>query len=62
MGRISGKPKQMIQRVGRTLRMDIEGKHAIIFRLYVKNTVEENWLASAQRGFKIIDINSVNEI
>jgi superfamily II DNA or RNA helicase len=58
----SSKEKQMIQRVGRTLRLDIEGKHAKILRLYVRNTVEENWINTAQKGFKIININSLKEI
>tara|TARA_R110002012_G_scaffold59679_1_gene156297 strand:- start:11375 stop:12490 length:1116 start_codon:yes stop_codon:yes gene_type:complete len=58
----SSKEKQMIQRVGRLLRLDIEGKHAVMFRLYSRNTVEESWLYSAQKGFKIIDINSVKDI
>jgi len=58
----SSKPKQMIQRVGRTLRMDIEGKHAIVIRLYVKDTVEENWLNSSQAGFKVVNINNLKEI
>tara|TARA_R100001463_G_scaffold33883_1_gene74756 strand:+ start:1003 stop:2124 length:1122 start_codon:yes stop_codon:yes gene_type:complete len=58
----SSKPKQMIQRVGRCLRLDIEGKHAIIIRLYAKDTVEENWIFNAQRGFKIVDINNVKDI
>lgn len=58
----SSKPKQMIQRVGRTLRMDVEGKHAIVIRLYARNTVEENWLNSSQAGFKVVNINNLNEI
>lgn len=58
----SSKEKQMIQRVGRLLRLDIKGKHAVIFRLYAKNTVEQSWLNSAQKGFKIVNINSIKEI
>lgn len=58
----SSKPKQMIQRVGRCLRMDVEGKHAVIIRLYAKNTVEENWITNAQQGFKIVNINSIDQI
>ena len=58
----SSKPKQMIQRVGRCLRLDVEGKHANIIRLYVKDTVEENWISNAQKGFKVVNINSINEI
>ena len=52
----------MIQRVGRCLRLDIEGKHAIIIRLYAKDTVEESWVSNAQKGFKIVDINAVKDI
>ena len=58
----SSKPKQMIQRVGRCLRLDVEGKHAVIIRLYVKDTVEENWISNAQKGFKVVNINSIDEI
>lgn len=58
----SSKPKQMIQRVGRTLRMDVKGKHAIVIRLYVRNTVEQNWLDTSQAGFKVVNINNLNEI
>lgn len=58
----SSKPKQQIQRVGRVCRLGPEGKHAIVIRLYTENTVEENWINSAQKGFKIININSVKDI
>lgn len=58
----SSKPKQQIQRVGRVCRLGPENKHAIVIRLCVEGTVEENWLVSAQKGFKIININSVNDI
>jgi len=58
----SSKEKQMIQRVGRCLRLDIEGKHAIIVRFYAKNTVEQTWLDSAQKGFKVINIKSLKDI
>ena len=58
----TSKPKQMIQRVGRCLRLDVEGKHAIIIRLYAKDTVEETWLSKAQKEFKIVNINSINEV
>ena len=58
----SSKEKQMIQRAGRLLRLDIEGKHAMMFRLYARNTVEQTWLNSAQKGFKIVNINSVKDI
>ena len=58
----SSKEKQMIQRVGRTLRLDVDGKHAIILRLYVRNSVETGWLDTAQKGFKVININSIQEI
>jgi len=58
----TSKPKQMIQRVGRCLRLDVEGKHAIIIRLYAKDTVEETWLSKAQKEFKIVNINSIDEI
>jgi superfamily II DNA or RNA helicase len=58
----SSKPKQQIQRVGRVCRLGPANKHAIVIRLYAENTVEENWINSAQRGFKIININSVKDI
>ena len=50
------KEKQMIQRAGRTLRMDIVGKHSILVRVYIRDTVEEKWVRSAQAGFNVINV------
>lgn len=50
------KEKQMIQRVGRTLRTDIAGKHSILVRVYVQDSVEEKWVKSAQAGFNVINV------
>ena len=58
----SSKEKQLIQRVGRTLRLDIQGKHAVIVYIYTANTVEEKWMKKAQLGFEVININSIKDI
>jgi len=52
---------QFIQRVGRTLRKDTE-KESLVFRLYVKNTIEEKWLENSQKSFKnIIQLNNFQD-
>jgi superfamily II DNA or RNA helicase len=51
------KEKQMIQRVGRTLRTDIDEKHSILIRVYVRDTVEEKWVKNAQAGFNVINVD-----
>lgn len=56
------KEKQMIQRVGRTLRTDIEGKHSILIRAYVRNSVEEKWVKSAQAGFNVINVEDLETL
>jgi len=58
----SSKEKQQIQRVGRCVRLDKEGKQAIIIRLYFKDTVEENWLNNSQKNFNVIEVKSIDEI
>lgn len=44
---------QFIQRVGRTLRKDTDIP-SLVFRLFIKGTVEENWLENSQKSFKKI--------
>ena len=58
----SSKEKQQIQRVGRSIRLDKDGKHAIIIRLYFRNTVEENWVNNAQKNFNVINIQSIEDL
>ena len=58
----SSKEKQQIQRVGRCIRLDKEGKQAIIVRLYFRNTVEENWVNNSQKNFNVINIKSIEQI
>ncbi len=58
----SSKSKQMRQRIGRCIRLGENGKHAIIIRLYCKNTVEEKWLDSSQKDLKIINVKNIKEL
>lgn len=54
--------RDMIQRVGRTIR-SVEGKHAIIINLYVAKTQSEVWLRNALKDFNgVYYINSLAEI
>ena len=46
----NSKVKDMIQRIGRSCRF-VEGKEALIFRLYVKGTQEEKWVRKSQEEF-----------
>ena len=58
----SSKFKQMMQRAGRVLRMDVEGKHAIIIRLYCQDTKENDWLDSSQSNLKVINVKNITEL
>ena len=51
----SSKVKQQNQRVGRCIRVDADGKHAIIVRVYCKDTQEEKWLESSQVKIKAVE-------
>ena len=57
----TSKPKETIQRIGRSVRWQ-EDKLALIFRIYVKGSQEENWLKSAQFAYDAINVDSVDEI
>lgn len=48
--------RQFIQSLGRLIRKE-HGKHAIIIRLYAKNTVEEEWMKNSQKDFKYITVD-----
>lgn len=50
------KEKQQIQTIGRLLRRDMEGKHSIAVRVYIRNSVEEKWLKTSQEGFNVINV------
>lgn len=56
----NSKVKDMIQRIGRSCRF-VEGKQAIVFRLYVKGTQEEKWVRKSQEGFNTNNIYYVQE-
>lgn len=56
------KEKQMIQRVGRTLRTDIDNKHSILIRAYVRGSVEEKWVKTAQGGFNVINVDDFDAL
>ncbi len=55
--------RDMIQRIGRTIR-NLPGKHAIIINLYIPNTQSEVWLKNALKDFKsnVFYIRSLDEI
>ena len=48
----TSKVKDLIQRVGRTVRWE-EGKQALIFHLYIEGSQEEKWVNSAQDGHSV---------
>jgi superfamily II DNA or RNA helicase len=52
----TSKTKDMIQRIGRTVRWE-EGKQAIIFRIYIEDSQEEKWVASSQEQYKVETLN-----
>ena len=55
----TSKTKDMIQRIGRTVRWE-DGKQAVIYRIYVENSQEEKWIASSQEDYNVELIN-INE-
>jgi superfamily II DNA or RNA helicase len=56
------KERQFIQSLGRILRADRKGKHAVAIRLYAVGTVEEKWVELSQREFKSINVKSYEEL
>lgn len=56
------KERQFLQNLGRLVRPDIKDKHAIIIRIYVKDTVEESWVSYSQQGFNVINVNNYAQL
>lgn len=58
----TSKTKDMIQRIGRTVRWK-EGKQAVIYRIYIEDSQEEKWIASSQEDYdvKLLNINEYDE-
>lgn len=56
------KEKQQIQTIGRLLRRDLEGKHSIAIRLYVKNSKEEQWVETSQEGFNVLNVTNYADL
>lgn len=50
------KERQQIQTLGRLLRKDMDGKHSIAIRTYVRDSVEEKWVRTSQEGFNVINV------
>ncbi len=57
----TSKERSFIQRLGRIIRK-VPDKKAILVRLYVKDTKDEEWLRNSQKGFKVKFINKISEI
>tara|TARA_R110001592_G_scaffold5517_4_gene30404 strand:+ start:9903 stop:11126 length:1224 start_codon:yes stop_codon:yes gene_type:complete len=55
----TSKTKDMIQRIGRAVRWE-EGKQAVIFRIYIKDSQEEKWVASSQEDYNV-ELFNINE-
>jgi len=58
----SSKERQAIQTLGRLVRTDIEGKHAIAIRLYARKTKEEDWVQESQRNFNVINASNYEQL
>lgn len=58
----SSKVRQMTQRVGRLIRLGKDNKHAIIIRLYCKDTQEEKWVHTSQAKVNSIDVENIEEL
>lgn len=58
----SSKVKQQTQRIGRCIRVGEEGKHAIIVRIYCRNTQEEKWLNTSQAKIKAVNLNNLQDL
>tara|TARA_R100001463_G_scaffold23551_3_gene56423 strand:- start:799 stop:1929 length:1131 start_codon:yes stop_codon:yes gene_type:complete len=56
------KERQQIQTLGRLLRKDIDSKHSIAIRTYVRDSVEENWVKSSQEGFNVINVDDFDAL
>jgi len=58
----SSKRRQMVQRMGRSLRF-VKNKTAKILNIYIKNTQDETWLRKRQKGDTNIRwISDINQI
>lgn len=53
--------RQQIQRAGRVVRVK-EGKLALIFNVYIKNTQDEAWVKGRTKGQQVYWIDSLDEI
>lgn len=62
IGASSSKPRQVIQRVGRVIRLADDKDKAYIIRVYVKNSKEEHWVSNSQNKLKCIDFASLSEL
>lgn len=58
----SSKVKQQNQRVGRCIRLGEDGKHAVIIRLYCKDTQEEKWVHSSQSKVNAIEVKDLDHL
>lgn len=52
------KERQFIQSLGRLIRAETVDKHAILIRLFVIDSIEENWVKTSQMGFTSLNTNS----
>lgn len=57
----TSKEKDFIQRLGRPVRLE-EDKTAIMIRLYVKDTKDEDWMRSSQENFIGTEVSKVTQI
>lgn len=57
----SSSPTERIQRIGRIIRKE-EGKHAEVFSLILKGTMEENWFKKSSVGLTHIELNETELI
>ena len=57
----TSKIRDVIQRVGRAVRLD-KDKSAIIIRLYVKNSQEEKWMNNSMKELNSVDLNSLEDL
>lgn len=58
----SSKAKQQRQRIGRCIRVGENGKHAIIIRIYCKDTKEEEWVKSSQSKLDVVEVATLDKL
>jgi superfamily II DNA or RNA helicase len=58
----SSKGRQQLQRAGRLCRLGEDGKHAIIIRIYCKDTKEEDWLETSQSKLEVVHVDNIQEL